>query len=155
MTVASGATLTLNGASIFGGFLRGPGAYAPINGTILAGGTTYASTTINSGVASFANFTNGGDLNVAAGLASPVTMNGFTNEGGGAIVVGAVSVVNVADFQTYGTLTLNPAAVGSNQQTLMTNTGSSAMFFNGGSRTFIGTPQTATSGGVSRLSWPG
>ena len=29
----------------------------------------------------------------------------------------------------------------------MTNTGTSAMFFNGGSRTFIGTPQTATSGG--------
>ena len=98
-------------------------------------------------MASFTNFTNGGALNVAAGLASPVTMNGFTNEGSGSITVGAVSAANAADFQSYGTLTLSPAAVGSGQQTLMTNTGTSAMYFNGGSRTFIGTPQTANSGG--------
>ena len=53
----------------------------------------------------------------------------------------------MSGFESYGTLTINPAVVGSNQQTLMTNTGSSAMYFNGGSRTFVGTPQTANSGG--------
>ena len=52
-----------------------------------------------------------------------------------------------ADFETYGTVTLNPAPVGSNTSTLLNNTGASPLYFNGGSRTFIGTPQTATSGG--------
>ena len=67
----------------------------------------------------------------------------MTNQGSGAIVVAPTSVVNVADFQTYGTLTLNPAVVGSGQFTLLINTGISPLFFNGGSRTFLGTPQTA------------
>jgi hypothetical protein len=36
-------------------------------------------------------------------------------------------------------MTLIPAVAGSGQRTLLTNTGSSPMYFNGGSRTFVGT----------------
>ena len=49
----------------------------------------------------------------------------------------------MADFQTYGTLTLNPAVVGSGQRSLLTNVGTTPLYFNGGSRTFIGTAATA------------
>ena len=38
---------------------------------------------------------------------------------------------------------LTPAVVGSGQRRGSTNTGTSPLYFNGGSRTFIGTPQTA------------
>src|SRR5207302_3526130 len=69
--------------------------------------------------------------------------DGFINQGSGSITVGAVSKVNASDFQTYGVLTINPAVVGSGQSTILTNTGFSQLFFNGGSRTFVGTPQTA------------
>ena len=99
------------------------------------------------GSGSLRNFTNGGPLSLAANLPAPVLFSQFTNQGSGAITIGAGEHGHAADFQSYGTLTLNPAAVGSNQQTLLTNNGTSPIFFNGGSRTFIGTPQTATSGG--------
>ena len=148
LAVAVSQTLTINGGSVGGGFLAGPGTVAMTGGAILAGVTTLNSAVINqTGPASFVDVANGGTLTFAAGLASPASLTGFTNQGSGSITVGAVTAVNVSDFQSYGTLTLNPAAVGSGQQTLLTNTGTSAMFFNGGSRTFIGTPQTATSGG--------
>ena len=52
---------------------------------------------------------------------------------------------DVSSFQTYGTLTLLPGQ-SMNAPTLLTNTGTSPLYFNGGSRTFIGTPQTANSG---------
>ena len=148
VSVASGATATYNGAFMSNGFLRGSGTQIVTSGATLSGITTFGSTTVSvTGPGSFQNFSNGGQVIVAGNLAGPTIFDGFTNQGSGSITVGAVSQVNASDFQSYGTLTLNPATVGSNQQTLMTNTGTSAMFFNGGSRTFIGTPQTATSGG--------
>jgi hypothetical protein len=70
-----------------------------------------------------------------------------TNQGSGSITLAATAAVNASDFQSYGMLTLKPAAVGSGQQTILTNTGTSPLYFNGGSRTFIGTPATATFGG--------
>ena len=147
LAATAGGALTFSGSTINGGFLRGPGL-AVTGGAMLNGVTTFNSTAINvNGAASLVDFTNGGALTVAAGATGPITLSGFTNNGSGSITLGAASAINVADFETYGTVTLNPAPVGSNQQTLMTNTGTSAMFFNGGSRTFIGTPQTATSGG--------
>ena len=148
LQVAAGQTLTVAGGRVNGGFLRGPGTLAVTGGTSLTGLTTYASAQVSvTGPATLTNFSNGGPLTIAPGLSAATALTGFTNQGSGSITVGAVSQVNASDFQSYGTLTLNPAVVGSNQQTLMTNTGSSAMYFNGGSRTFIGTPQTATSGG--------
>jgi fibronectin-binding autotransporter adhesin len=145
LEVGSGATLTLNGAAVNGGFMRGPGAFAVTGGTALSGITTSGSTVINqTGAGSFINFSNGGALTVAAGLAAPSNFTVFTNQGSAAITLTATSKVNVADFQSYGLVTLNPAVVGSGQLTLLANTGTSPMFFNGGSRTFIGTPATAT-----------
>ena len=153
--VTAGQTLTLSGGSVGGGFLTGPGMVVVTGGSVLAGVTTLNSSVINqTGPASFVDITNGGALTVAAGLAGPAVFSGFTNQGSGSFTVGAVSVVNVADFQSYGTLTLTPAVVGSGQQTLMTNTGTSAMFFNGGSRTFSARrrrPRPAD----SRHLWPG
>jgi hypothetical protein len=70
-------------------------------------------------------------------------MAGSTNAGSGSITVGASSQLRVTDFQTYGQLNLVPgtAAV----PTMLTNAGSSVLSFNGGSRTTIATPATATS----------
>jgi autotransporter-associated beta strand protein len=142
ISVAAGQTLTLNGAGVGGGFLRGPGAFALTGGTTLSGVTTSGSTVINQiGAASFTNFTNGGPLTISGGLAAPTNFTVVTNQGGGAITIGANDQVNASDFQTYGTLTLSPGSMAAPTQ--LTNTGSSPLFFNGGSRTFIATPQTA------------
>jgi autotransporter-associated beta strand protein len=142
ITVAAGQTLMLSGATVGGGFLRGTGAYAVTGGASLTGVTTLASTTINqTGAGSYTNFTNGGTLSVAAGLASPVLMNGFSNEGSGSLAVGAGSTVSAADFQTYGVLSLSPGSTA--VATQLTNTGASPLFFNGGSRTFISIPANA------------
>ncbi len=99
------------------------------------------------GVATLVNFTNGGTFSLDAGLATPTTMSGFTNQGSGSVAVGAGSQINASDFQSYGLLTLN-AGPSAASPTRLTNTGGSPLYFNGGSRTFIGSaaspnPQTA------------
>jgi hypothetical protein len=70
-----------------------------------------------------------------------VTFNGVTNEGSGSITVTAGSQVNAVDFQTYGTVTLSPGSTAAPSQ--LTNTGSSPLYFNGGSRSFISIPSHA------------
>jgi autotransporter-associated beta strand protein len=148
LQIASGQTLTLIGGRVNGGFLRGPGALAVTGGTSLTGLTTYPSAPISViGPAAFTNFSNGGPLTIAAGLPTATAMTGFTNQGSGLINLGAASSLNVSDFQSYGTLTVNPGTVGSGQFTVVTNVGSSPMYFNGGSRGFIGTPATANQNG--------
>jgi autotransporter-associated beta strand protein len=143
--VSAGQTLTLNGGSVAGGFVVGPGTLALTAGSTVGGTTTASSLSISvAGSATFLRVTNGAALSLAAGLPAPINFSVFTNQGSGSVTIGAASAVNAADFQTYGTLTLNPAVVGSGQRTLLTNTGTSPMYFNGGSRTFIGTPTTAT-----------
>jgi hypothetical protein len=99
----------------------------------------------NSGADRFINFTNSGSLAVAAGLTSPVTFSGFVNQGSGAITVGQDSQVNAVDFQSYGTLRLNPGSFNGTTGgvTQLTNTGASPLYFNGGSRTFLSTAAQA------------
>jgi fibronectin-binding autotransporter adhesin len=145
LVAAAGATIQYDtGARVFGGFLRGPGTHVITGGAILSGSTAFAGAVINQiGAGSLVNFTNGGNYTLAAGLASPAVFDGFSNEGSGSITLGSASKLNVTDFQSYGTLTLNPAAVGSGQFTELINVGASPMYFNGGSRTFLGTPATA------------
>jgi hypothetical protein len=72
-------------------------------------------------------------------------MYGFANQGSGSVTLGATGSPGVADFQTYGTMTISPATVTQaySQTTLMTNAGTTPLAFNGGSRTFVGTPATA------------
>jgi hypothetical protein len=64
------------------------------------------------------------------------------------VTVGQNSQVNVANFQSYGTMTLNPGTFNgtTGAVTQVTNTGTSPMFFNGGSRTFISTVAQAANG---------
>jgi autotransporter-associated beta strand protein len=144
LAVSAGATLTLNGGAVTNGFLRGAGTFATgaATGAQFAAVTTQPAITIasNSGLDRFVNFSNGGTLNVAPLLASPVTLSGFINQGSSSINVGPGSKVNVSDFQSYGVVNLAPAASGF---TGLINNGTSGMFFNGGSRTFVGTPATA------------
>jgi hypothetical protein len=70
----------------------------------------------------------------------------------GSVTVGAVGTLDVDTFSSYGTLTLLPAVVGSGQSTLLKNVGTadtpaSKLYFGNGSKTYIGTPGTANSGG--------
>jgi hypothetical protein len=147
LSAAAAATVTLNGATVNGGFVRGPGTFTLTGGTAFYGVNTQNSATLTqTGPASFVNVTNGSPLTIASGMTS--TMTGFTNQGSGAITLGALGRLNVSDFQSYGTLTINPATVTEDfgQTTLMANVGTSPIYFNGGSRTFVGTPQTAVFG---------
>jgi autotransporter-associated beta strand protein len=145
LAVASGQTLSFSGSTVTGGFLTGtpsgPGNFAVTGtsvSTIFNGVTTVAGTILNqNGLGYFTNFTNGGALVANSGT----SLTQFTNQGSGSIVIGAFNGVTVAEFQSYGVLTLNPGT--SSAYTVLTNIGSSPLFFNGGSRTFIGTPGTA------------
>ncbi len=144
VSVSAGQTLTLNGSQVSGGYLAGPGTFATgAPGVQFANMTIRPSATVNSNNSAdlFLNVSNGGIINVAAGLSTPVTMTGVTNQGSGSITVGAGSSVNASDFQTYGMLTVTPNTTA--VPTILTNTGSSPLSFNGGSQTFIGTSATA------------
>jgi fibronectin-binding autotransporter adhesin len=151
----AGVTLTLSGAAVNGGFIRGAGTFVVTGGATLSAATTLNGTTINqTGAASFTDFTNGGVLNLAAGLPDPVSLDGFTNQGSGVVTVGAGSQVNASDFQSYGVVTLNPGSAAT--PTLLTATGGSAIYLNGGSRTYIGSaaspdPLSATLSGNIEL----
>jgi autotransporter-associated beta strand protein len=141
VTVAAGQTLRFAGTTVAGGFLAGPGGFATTTGGSLFVGNTVApsgSLTLG-GPDTLVNFSQGGLLTVAA--TTPVQFTRLTNQGSGAIAVAAGGLVNAADFQSYGLLTLNPAIGPAFTQ--ITNNGTPPLFFNGGSRTFIGTPATA------------
>jgi autotransporter-associated beta strand protein len=153
MTVAAGQTLTLNGSTVSGVQpLDGPGTVATTAGaaTRFVNVTTTQGVTIvsNSAQDQFVHITNNASFNVAAGLntagtSTTLNFDGFTNEASGSITIGAGSRVNVANFQSYGMLTLTPAAAGSGQSTRITNLGTAPLGFNGGSQTFLATPATA------------
>jgi autotransporter-associated beta strand protein len=145
LAAAAGATVTLNGNTVSGGFLGGPGTFSTDakNGARFANGTSQASATINSnsGTDRFVNFTNYGAVNIAAniGSATPVTLNSVTNSG--SITIGANTVVNATNFQSYGVMVIAPGTGGA--MTQLVNPGTSSLFFSGGSRTQIGDPRQA------------
>jgi fibronectin-binding autotransporter adhesin len=146
LAIGAGATLTLDGAGVYGGFLAGPGTAAVIGGTVVGGVTTAPSSALNvSGPASLVNVTNGGAVTVAAGPSAPTVFTRVTNQGSGSIAFAATSAAYASDFQSYGTVTISPASLTDtySQTTRMTNNGTTPLYFNGGSRTFVGTPDTA------------
>jgi len=113
--------------------------------------------TSNSAKDQFVHFNNSAAITVApmvnvSGTSTTTNFNGFTNEGTGSVTIGVQAQTNVSNFQTYGTMTVNPAPLDQNFSftTLVTNVGPSVLGFNAGSRTFIGTPQTA----VFPQTWP-
>jgi autotransporter-associated beta strand protein len=141
ISVAGGQTVTLNGNSVGSAVLDGTGTFAS-NGAQIVNVQTTPSVTVTSTNAAdqFRHFENSGAMTVAAGVntagtSTTVNFNGFTNEGLGSVTVGAQSRVNASNFQSYGTVTLSPGT-GSNP-TQLTNVGTVALGFNGGSRTFI------------------
>jgi autotransporter-associated beta strand protein len=142
-----GATVTLIGGSVTGGYLSGGGTFStdPVNGIRFIDVTSQPSVTIasNSAADVFTNFTNGGTLNVFANInqATPVNLLNVYNLGSGSITVGASTVANTANLQTDGTLTLSPGTGAA--PTRLINTGSSNLYFNTGSRTFISVPANA------------
>jgi autotransporter-associated beta strand protein len=134
----TGVTLTLNGAIVAGGFLRGGGTYVLTGGATLTGANSATSTTINqSGAATVTNFSNGGAFTVAAG--QTLEWNSGTNTSSGRLV--SSGTANVSDFVSDGQLNI-PAGG-------MLNNSNSPMVLGGGSRTFIGT--TAVHGGTLDL----
>jgi autotransporter-associated beta strand protein len=168
VSVAAGQTVTFNGSQISGAYLDGAGTFATnaVNGAMFIAVTTTASvTTVSNGPNDqFVHFTNSGSLNVAEGVGafgSPptgATFNGFTNQGSGTITIDAPvspapaqtgAFVNVSNFQSYGTLIIDPAVIGSNQFTLLTNFGTAPLRFNGGSQTILGKPQPVEPGGFA------
>lgn len=127
LAVTTGATLTLAGGTVAGGFLRGSFATAgPLTSTI-AGATTYNTTTLaQGGQTSLTNFTNGGTLNNNAdGL---IWDGGFNNAGGTFNVNHAVSVDN---FLSSGAINISGSGAS------IANTAGD-LILGGGSRTYIG-----------------
>ena len=167
IAVAASQTVTFTGSQVSGATLDGAGTFATdaTAGAQFISVTSTPSVTItsNSPADQFVHVINGGAFTMPSGVnptgtSTNVNLNGFTNQGSGTVTVGtapiggvsqAPSRINVSNFQSYGVLTINPApnTPATPQATEFTNVGTSPLFFNGGSRTFIGTPATATSGG--------
>jgi autotransporter-associated beta strand protein len=127
MELSSGATLTMNGATVGGGFLRGTGTYNLTGNASLTGVTTFTNTNLNvTGPASITNFAHNGNLTVNSG--QTLSMNYGANGSAGRITVHGT--MNVTEFVSNGFLSV-PAGG------LINNTGSN-MVLGGGSRTFVG-----------------
>jgi autotransporter-associated beta strand protein len=139
IAAAAGQTVMLNGAQVGGGYLNGPGAFATGAAGAQFASMTFrpsAAVTSNSPADRFLNVSNGGALTVAPGLTSPVGFTGINNQGSGTINLGAGSQANLTDFQTYGVMNL-AAGPSPSAPTQVTNTGTTPLYFNGGSRTFV------------------
>jgi autotransporter-associated beta strand protein len=158
ITVAAGQTATFIGGAVSAAYLDGAGTFATNGAQMVNVQTSPTAVVLSTSAADqFRHFDNSGALTIApgvnqAGTSATIHLNGFTNEGTGSVTIGAQARTNVSNFQSYGTLTINPAAATENfsQTTLVTNVGTAPLGFNGGSRTFIGTPQTA----VFPNNWP-
>jgi autotransporter-associated beta strand protein len=138
LAVAAGQTLTLVGGRVGGGFLRGPGSFVLLSNSVLSGVTTLSSAVLTqAGSVTYFNVTNGGALTIASPQIAATS--GFTNAGSGSITLNQDSFFGAADFQTYGVLTINPGSFNgtTGKVTQLSNTGSSPLHFDGGSRTFI------------------
>jgi autotransporter-associated beta strand protein len=155
LATTGGASVSLFGGRVANGFLHA-GSFG-LGGGTLSGITTFPSTLVVANLSqagsTYTNFSNGGAFNVSfPNGTTTAKFDGFVNQGSGAITLALRTAVNVSDFQTYGTVTITPAALTQDfsQTTLLTNTGTTPISFNGGSRTFVGTPQTA----VFPSDWP-
>ena len=134
----TGVTLTLTGATVGGGFLRGAGTFALTGDTALIGVSTASSTTINqTGPATVTSYSNGGTFSVAAGQI--LTSNGVTNTSSGQMTVNGTA--NVSDFVSNGQVNIPNGGV-------LNNSGS-PLVLGGGSRTYIGS--AAVPGGAINL----
>jgi autotransporter-associated beta strand protein/VCBS repeat-containing protein len=127
LNVASG-TFNLNGASINGGFISGPGIMQTTGGTTtFTGNRTTSSLTLNANeTATFNAFENGGTLNLAAG--KTFTATNFENVSGGKLNVNGT--FNVSDFVTNAQMTVSGTGT-------VVNGGTAGVTFGGGSVTRV------------------
>jgi autotransporter-associated beta strand protein len=151
IATASGQTVTFNGGVISAAVFDGTGTFASNGAQIInSAGMASVGVTSTNAADQFRHFNNSGAFSVAGGVnsgntSSTVHLNGFINQGLGSVTIGALAKMNVANFQTYGTMNIAPAAITDTftNTTLVKNVGTTSLGFSGGSRTFIGTPQTA------------
>jgi len=128
-----GVVLTLNAATVNGGFLRGPGAFVLFDGAALNGVTSLTSATIvESGLDVVTNFSNGGVFTIIAG--QTLSWNGGANTTTGRLTV--TGAANVSDFASVGRLTIQGGGTLSNSGT--------PLVLGGGSQTTINPSGTLT-----------
>jgi autotransporter-associated beta strand protein len=145
LATAASVNLFIAGA-VNGGYLAGPGTFS--GSGALSGVTLAPNASFRAQGATITNTINGGNVTTETGITySATAFTRFTNQGSGTVIIGADGFIPVADFQSYGILTVNPSVVGGGNTALMQNVGTTPLYFNGGSRTFVGTPATANSGG--------
>jgi autotransporter-associated beta strand protein len=129
----AGVTLTLNGAAVGGGFLRGAGTFVLTGGAALSGVTTYNSTAISqTGPASVNNLTNGGNFTNATG--QTLTWGGGVNAAAGRLTVNGTA--NVSDWSSAGQVAVNPGGTMA--------AGAGGVVLGGGSVTTVGGYDPAT-----------
>jgi len=138
LEAASGVTLTLNGAEVYGGFLRSSGSgniAVGANGATLSGTTVFNGTTLNQtgGNLDAINLTFGGTHAVGAGRT--FSLSGANYTAGSQLNVAGIA--NVADFTGVGRVNVTAAGV-------LANTGFSDLVFGGGSVTNVGAYNPST-----------
>jgi hypothetical protein len=127
LSITAAQTLTFNGASVGGGFLRGPGTFALTGGASLIGSNTASGAVVNqTGAASVTNFTNNGQFTLAGGQA--LTWSNGTNTSAGRLIINGTA--NVSEFVSDGTITINPGG--------SINNSAVPMVLGGGSTTTLG-----------------
>lgn len=138
LVVDRGATVSVNGSAVNGGFVLGGGTLAIGGGTALTAVTTVTSVTIEqTGPATATNVTNGGAFIVDAG--QMLAWNVGTNTSGGRLTVNGTA--NVNDFVSDGQINIPSGGVLANS--------AAALVLGGGSRTYVGS--AASPGGMLDL----
>ncbi len=128
--VNAGTTLTYTGATVSGGFWRGPGTHAitGVDPSTVSGVTALVGSNIlQNGAATLNNFSNAGTFQSNA----PLTWDGGFNLGGGAMTV--TSTLNTTAFQNDGLITLRSGGTLSNSGNDLASTGGSRITVSSGS----------------------
>ena len=126
--VSNGVTLSYDGATVTGGFLRGPGTHAIAGGACnFSGVTALAGANISqNGPLFLNNFTNSGAFNNNSAL----TWDGGYNTAAGHLTVN--STLNTSGFENDGTLTVSNAATLSNSGNNLVSGGGFILAVNSG-----------------------
>jgi autotransporter-associated beta strand protein len=146
LEVDAGRTLTLNGASVGGGFLAstGTGKFALTNSATVNGATLFGGTTVDvAGPAALANVTTGANVTVTVG--QPLTLTRGLQTSAGTLTVNG-SVLAPQGWESAGVLRVTGGA-SPGQMTV----GGAPLVLGGGSRTFVGANAVGQRGGTILL----
>ena len=131
--VDSGLTMSYNGATVTGGFLRGPGTHA-ITGTANFSGVTAlaGSNVTQSAATTLNNFTNAGNLISSA----PLVWDGGFNSSAGSFTIN--NNASVSGFENTGAITLNTGGNLTNSGNTLTSGGGGRITINSGGQLNLG-----------------